>query len=83
LKTYKENGFVYAEVIDNGTGISPAIMDNLFEPNFSTKSTGMGLGLAITKKSLDEMKAEIFFFSEVNKGTKVKIKFNSVNHQDK
>lgn len=83
LKTYKEGEYVYAEVIDNGTGINPTIMDNLFEPNFSTKSTGMGLGLAITKKSLDEMKAEIYFSSEVDKGTKVKIRFNPMNLQDK
>ncbi|MCY7361658.1 MAG: hypothetical protein LH629_06255 [Ignavibacteria bacterium] len=75
LKTYQENEFIFAEVKDNGCGIEPAMLNNLFEPNFSTKSTGMGLGLAITKKSLDDMKATITFESKIDKGTKVIIKF--------
>ncbi|MEZ4690228.1 MAG: ATP-binding protein [Ignavibacteria bacterium] len=49
---------VIAEITDNGCG-SKIQLDNLFKPNFSTKSTGMGLGLAITKKSLDDMKEKL------------------------
>jgi len=79
VKTYRNSQYVYIEVEDNGSGIEPSIMKNLFEPNFSTKSTGMGLGLAITKKSLDDMGAEITFESEVNAGTRVKIKFKPHN----
>ena len=75
VKTYLNGEFIIAEVTDDGSGIEPATMKNLFEPNFSTKSTGMGLGLAITKKSLDDMKAVIHFESRVNFGTKVTIKF--------
>ncbi|MEO6695045.1 MAG: ATP-binding protein [Ignavibacteria bacterium] len=75
VKTYRNGSFIYTELIDNGSGIEPSIMKNLFEPNFSTKSTGMGLGLAITKKSIDDMKAEIIFESDLNTGTRVKIKF--------
>ena len=79
VKTYRSNGRIIAEIIDNGCGIDPEIMAHLFEPNFSTKSTGMGLGLAITKKSLDEMKAEIKFQSNNGKGTKALIKFIPLN----
>jgi len=76
----RENGeYIIAEVKDNGCGIDPSVMKNLFNPNFSTKTTGMGLGLSITKKSLDDMKAEIMFESIVNKGTTVIIKFNKIN----
>ena len=75
VKTYRNGPYIYAEVEDNGSGIEPSIMKNLFEPNFSTKSTGMGIGLAITKKSLDDMRAEILFESEVNTGTRVRLKF--------
>lgn len=75
VRTYRNGQYIYAEVTDNGSGIEPLIMKNLFEPNFSTKSTGMGLGLAIAKKSLDDMKAEIVFESDVETGTRVKIKF--------
>ena len=79
VKTYRSNGRIVAEVIDNGCGIDPEIMAHLFEPNFSTKSTGMGLGLAITKKSLDEMKAEIKFQSNNGRGTRALIKFMPLN----
>ena len=75
IKTYGRGEFIFAEISDNGSGIDTSIMKDLFEPNFSTKSTGMGLGLAITKKTLDEMKAVISFDSSLNKGTKVTIRF--------
>lgn len=75
IKTYKDGNYIYAEIRDNGSGIDDSVMKDLFEPNFSTKSTGMGLGLAITKKTLDEMKAVITFDSVLNKGTRVTIRF--------
>ncbi|MDQ3193630.1 MAG: ATP-binding protein, partial [Bacteroidota bacterium] len=85
LRTYSEGQCVVTEIIDNGSGIDPNIMKELFEPNFSTKSTGMGLGLAITKKTLDDMKADILFESTLNSGTKVIIRFNSffISNQSK
>lgn len=82
IKTYDfkdvSGEYVMAEITDNGCGIEESVMDNLFKPNFSTKSTGMGLGLAITKKSLDDMKAEIKFENNVSKGTKVILKFKAL-----
>jgi len=63
IKSYQKNGFVYVEINDNGSGMEPEIMKKLFEPDFSTKSRGMGLGLSITKKTLDDMKAKIKFKS--------------------
>lgn len=73
--SYREKDFVCVKVIDSGCGIEPDILNKLCEPNFSTKSQGMGLGLAITKKSLDDMKASISFESKINEGTTVTIKF--------
>lgn len=73
--TYNMDNYVCVEIIDNGPGMEKEIMEKLFEPNFSTKTKGTGLGLAITKKALDDMKAEISYTSEVNKGTKVTVKF--------
>ncbi len=66
---------VVVEIKDNGCGMEPEVLGKLFEPNFSTKSTGMGLGLAITKKSLEDMKAGISIESAVNTGTTVRIEF--------
>lgn len=76
IRTYEKDSFIYAEISDDGSGIDSSMINNLFEPNFSTKSTGMGLGLSIVKKSLDDMKAEIAFQSKVGSGTKVTIRFN-------
>ena len=79
VKTYSGNGRIVAEVSDTGAGIDPETLKNLFEPNFSTKSTGMGLGLAIAKKSLDDMKAEIRFESRLGEGTRAVIRFIPLN----
>jgi len=56
-------------VTDNGQGISEGDRDRLFEPNFTTKSGGMGLGLAITKSILENYKGEISFTSETGNTT--------------
>jgi signal transduction histidine kinase len=79
VRTYRSNGKIVAEIADNGSGIDPDVINHLFEPNFSTKSSGMGLGLAITKKSLDDMKAEISFESKLGLGTKALVKFIPLN----
>lgn len=74
--TWENNEFVHILIEDNGEGMDKDTLGKLFEPNFSTKSSGMGLGLSITKKSLDSMKAKISFESEKGKGTKVLIQIS-------
>lgn len=54
---------------DNGRGIPEDIHDRLFEPNFTTKSSGMGLGLAIVKNIITNAGGEIWFETEIDKGT--------------
>ncbi|HMJ17100.1 MAG TPA: ATP-binding protein [Gemmatimonadaceae bacterium] len=44
------DGLVRLDVIDNGTGITPAQMERLFEPLFTTKTRGIGLGLAVSRR---------------------------------
>ena len=55
-------------VADNGTGIPAEIQDRIFEPNFTTKSSGTGLGLAMVKKIVDDFKGEINYTTSI-KGT--------------
>ncbi|MCX7834320.1 MAG: ATP-binding protein [Ignavibacteria bacterium] len=82
--SYFDDKFVYVEIIDTGIGMEEEVLEKLFEPNFSTKSSGMGLGLAITKKSLDDIKASITIESKVNVGTKVILKFHIyIDNNDK
>lgn len=78
VRSYVKKNHLYFEIIDNGIGMEENVLENLFEPNFSTKSSGMGLGLAISKKSLDDMKARISYESESGKGTTVTLRFNTL-----
>jgi nitrogen fixation/metabolism regulation signal transduction histidine kinase len=56
------------KIVDNGCGISKEVKDKIFEPNFTTKSSGMGLGLAISKKIAESFDGSISFESS-NNGT--------------
>ncbi len=51
--TLSLNGGVTVEVGDNGGGIAPELIDNIFNPFFTTKGAGTGLGLAIIRKIID------------------------------
>ena len=53
-------GLIVIEVADNGTGFSPADIQKLFQPYFSTKSRGTGLGLAIVHRIVADHGGRIF-----------------------
>ena len=61
--------FIQIDIIDNGKGISPENMQKLFNPFFTTKETGNGLGLAICKKIINLHQGDIHVTSEINTGT--------------
>jgi nitrogen fixation/metabolism regulation signal transduction histidine kinase len=56
-------------VKDNGDGIPKELEDKIFVPNFSTKNSGMGLGLAMVKKIIENNGGSIRYESKVNEGT--------------
>ncbi len=56
-------------ISDTGKGIPEEIRENIFEPNFTTKSKGMGLGLAIVRQIVERHGGSVSFESEVGKGT--------------
>lgn len=56
-------------VKDNGHGIPPEARKNLFQPNFTTKSSGTGLGLAFVKQAIEGMNGTIRYETTVGKGT--------------
>ncbi|MGW8317090.1 MAG: sensor histidine kinase, partial [Bacteroidales bacterium] len=60
---------VVVMITDNGKGIPEGIRDRLFQPNFTTKSGGMGMGLAISYNIIRSLGGKIWFETEVNKGT--------------
>ena len=69
VKLTTEAGQVLIEITDNGVGIDSGTRDKLFVPNFTTKNTGMGLGLAISKNIIELSGGSISFQSEQNIGT--------------
>jgi signal transduction histidine kinase len=74
-----ENGTYKVEVKDNGVGISDNQAESIFIPYFTTKSTGTGLGLAMTKQIIENMKGQIWFKSKLNKGTRFFVTFPKHN----
>jgi signal transduction histidine kinase len=56
-------------VKDTGTGITPGNMEKLFEPLFSTKAKGIGLGLAVSRKLAEANGGRIEVKSQVGKGS--------------
>jgi signal transduction histidine kinase len=56
-------------VFDNGKGITDEMKELIFEPKFTTKTSGMGLGLAMIKSIIEAYDGTISFVSEKNKGT--------------
>jgi signal transduction histidine kinase len=64
-----ESNEVIISFVDNGIGITPEAQINIFKPNFTTKSSGMGLGLSISKAIVENIGGSISFSSQENKGT--------------
>jgi len=60
---------VLIAISDNGCGITEEDSKNIFIPNFSTKSSGAGLGLSIVKHIIETANGKIWFKSKVDKGT--------------
>jgi signal transduction histidine kinase len=69
VKTRAAAGAVEIAVIDRGVGIEPQQRDSIFNPFFTTKPEGVGLGLAIVSKIVDEHGGKITVESEQGKGS--------------
>jgi signal transduction histidine kinase len=65
----KDENTATITITDNGHGISEEVAQRIFQPYFTTKSSGTGLGLAMTKKIIEFWKGQIWFESEEGKGT--------------
>jgi hypothetical protein len=60
---------IHIEFADTGVGIDPEAMEQIFEPYYSTKETGIGLGLPLTRKIIEEHGGRISVVSETGRGT--------------
>jgi signal transduction histidine kinase len=64
-----QSGKIVISVGDNGLGISEEVKYNIFAPNFTTKTSGTGLGLAMCKRIVEQSDGEIWFETELGVGT--------------
>ena len=65
----KDGNKVLIEVKDNGEGIPESIQRKVFIPNFSTKTNGSGIGLAIAKRGIEHAGGVIWFETKSGIGT--------------
>ena len=79
--TAQAPGAVTLEVTDTGVGMDQEALARLFEPYFSTRASGTGLGLTIAKRNVDLNRGTITIESEVGRGTTVRLAFAIVEPQ--
>lgn len=79
VRVKKELKNVLIIVKDNGIGIEPKDINRIFEPKFTTKSSGMGLGLGIIKNIIENYKGTITFETEYEKGTTFTVSLPIIN----
>jgi nitrogen fixation/metabolism regulation signal transduction histidine kinase len=73
LRTRIQNECMVLEVSDNGAGLSEESRQKIFQPNFTTKREGAGLGLAMVKRIIEQHGGNIEVTSEAGKGTRFRI----------
>jgi K+-sensing histidine kinase KdpD len=74
VKATERDGFVTIDVTDSGKGISKSNIDQVFEPGFSTKKRGWGLGLTLARRIIEEYHhGKIFVKESTSKGTTFRI----------
>lgn len=78
INLYREKDKAIVKVTDNGNGIAEELRDKMFRPNFTTKSSGMGLGLAISKNIIEDIGGSIWFVTETGKGTTFVVEFPTI-----
>lgn len=69
IQCQKYESKVEIKIQDNGSGIPELLRERIFTPNFTTKSSGTGLGLAFVKQAIENIGGNIYFTTEINVGT--------------
>ena len=78
IKLRNDQKRVWIELSDNGKGIDYYLQDKIFAPNFTTKSSGTGLGLAFVKQAVENAGGTVEFKSVIDKGTTFYLSFSLV-----
>jgi len=73
IKTELSEDNLLIKISDTGSGVPEEYIDKIFEPFFSTKKGGLGLGLPLSKRVIEEHGGKIEFSSRQGNGSEVKI----------
>lgn len=76
IKTKQHEDFLTITITDTGKGMDAETMAHIFEPFYSTKDRGTGLGMSITKSIIEAHRGSILVASEKDKGTEITIKLS-------
>jgi len=68
IEISQDGDFAFVKVVDTGIGIPPEKLERIFEPRFTTKTHGLGLGLAMVKSIIEQSKGEVSVISKEGKG---------------
>jgi len=78
VKVFEKESDVFIVVSDNGKGIPDELKEKVFEPKFTTKTSGMGLGLPMIKNIIEAYGGHISFVSSKDKGTVFTVKLPKI-----
>lgn len=78
VRTQYSDGTVFLDVVDDGPGIPLELQEKIFSPFFSTKDKGAGLGLAMTRKIINEIGGKLLLRSKEGQGTLVSMSLRPV-----
>lgn len=81
LNVWKNKNYTFIRIGDNGTGVPTEWLGRLFQPRFTTKTTGSGIGLATAKALMEKMNGQIRCKSQPNKGTSFFLIFPTQHEQ--
>jgi signal transduction histidine kinase len=79
IRVHRDEQKFVLSVIDNGAGMSDEVQHRIFEPRFTTKTSGMGLGLAIVRASVEQNQGTIDCQSVLGEGTQFTVSFEALS----
>jgi nitrogen fixation/metabolism regulation signal transduction histidine kinase len=77
-----QDNYILITIRDNGNGIPEDVRSKIFTPNFTTKTSGTGLGLAMCKGIVEQSKGDIWFETKVGEGTMFYVKLPVVQQEN-
>jgi signal transduction histidine kinase/ABC-type nitrate/sulfonate/bicarbonate transport system substrate-binding protein len=83
IKIHTKDEFVYVEIIDNGDGVPENIKEKIFEPYFTTKDEGIGLGLYIAKMIIERSMKGKLIMQNIDNGAKFTIILKRVEESER